>query len=155
MDFDTNHSDSPVQNDKPGSQAQPEPPAPASQPGLLAKLESLQEQVAKAHAAMERIERARRIEHLLQTARATDVRVAAELVEHTLAESGGKMEVEAAIQQVRRKRPGLFKPASPPASAMSGRTEPAPDEALSKLAERIGAGDHRSIMDYMRARRRS
>jgi hypothetical protein len=141
-----------------GNGAPAQPPADADATGLAAKLEALQEQVSKAHAAMERIERSRRIEQLLRAARAEDVAAAAELVEHTLAEGGGKMTLEAAIEQLQRKRPALFKrraSPTPPASAMSGRAPDATaDDTLADLARRIGAGEHRSIMEYMRARRR-
>ena len=150
----------PVNNDNAPPQAENRAASSAPNPGdpaaVLAKLEGLQEQISKTHAAMERIERSRQIDQAVRAARAVDPGIATELVEHTLAEGRGKVDIQAALEQVRRKRPGLFKQGSSPQSAMSPRPEAggtAPDDSLAKLAQRIGSGDHRSIMEYMRARR--
>lgn len=145
----------------------PPPPAvpagalqPSVQPGadpaesLAARLASLEEKLAQAVAALERLERLREIERALRAAGAADVALAMPIVERDMAEAPQR-EVSEAVAALRQRRPGLFvggTRSTGATSAPSGGGDPRAED-LAALALRAASGDPRAVRDYLRARR--
>jgi hypothetical protein len=112
---------------------------------LADKLDRLETRLNDAAQALQRIERAQRIDLAVRLARASDIAAATQAVEQIVRQRGIE-DLPAAIDELRRQRPGLFRP-SVQAPAMAAVSEPgaAPPTPT--------PGDRRSLMEYMRARR--
>ncbi len=121
---------------------------------LAARLASLEEKLARAVAALERLERLREIERALRSAGAADVALAMPIVERDIAETPQR-NVGEAVAELRQRRPGLFVGGTRSTGATSaprGGGEPRAED-LAALALRAAGGDPRAVRDYLRARR--
>ncbi|MFN0011800.1 MAG: hypothetical protein ACKVS8_09180 [Phycisphaerales bacterium] len=121
---------------------------------LAARLASLEEKLAQAVAALERLERLREIERALRSAGAADVALAMPIVERDIAEAPQR-DVSETVAELRKRRPGLFVGGTRTAGATgapSSGGEPRAED-LAALALRAASGDPRAVRDYLRARR--
>ncbi len=114
---------------------------------LRAQLDATRRQAADA-------DRARELQRLLVQARALDLDAATLLIQRDIADTP-EPDLAAAVRDLRRRKPHLFRPAALPTS-MSPRLAPAgagdnPEE-LAELA--ATTGDRRALLRYLRARRR-
>ncbi len=154
-------------------------PEVAAAPNLATRIEELSTRLAGAHAAIDRMERARHLERAAASAGALDPHEGASVIARELdrvaagapgAATGAiaaapegpipsPAALERAIRQARAGRPDLFKPArprSPLASPMSAGHAPAHAAPVRDSTRRAAAdaqGDRKALLDYMRARR--
>lgn len=123
---------------------------------LEKSLSELRTELESAKAALEGMQKRRELEQQLIDAKAQDVETALMLVEKTLAKSPDQ-DIGRAVADVKQRKPHLFEPPAPRASGAGGAS-PGPDyagaveEAFTK-ARRSG-GTRRSLLDYLRAKRR-
>jgi|GEM_PF-2264202 len=133
---------------------------------LIGELSQLRGEMAQAKAAIARAERRQMTERALMDAQCRDVRAAADAVEQrvgTTAEGpDAARQIAAAVEAVRRERPGLFAPVTPAGlggfgairgvhESGAGDTSTAPTLAI--LRERAQGGDRASLLLYLKARR--
>lgn len=120
---------------------------------LEAKVKDLAAELAQAREALDAAERRRTLERELTVQGAIDVEAASLLTEAAIA-AAPQADVRAAIADLRRRKPYLFRgrPAPPGSSALDG---PAAERVeLDRAADRARrAGDRASLMGYLRARR--
>lgn len=117
---------------------------------LEGKLAAAEKSLAEAHQALDSAERKRSIERELSRQGAIDIETAALLTEAAVT-AMPKPDVKAAISELRRGKPFLFR-TTPRVSAMSG----APSEASpleGAAAEARESGDRRALLRYLRMRR--
>jgi hypothetical protein len=106
----------------------------------------------EAQRALGESERRRRIEQALAGAGPIDTEAAFVLVEHAM--SGMKEpDVAAAVAQLRRTRPWLFRPAAESSASAGIGAGPAPGAIGDAAREAAATGDRRALLRYLRARR--
>ncbi len=112
---------------------------------LEAEVERLREQLAAS-------ERRRRIDQLLVEGEAIDVEAARLLTESALAQMD-EADVDAAVEELKRRKPYLFRRRRTASGAMAAhpRGEAPLDESA---AEAAASGDRRDLLRYLRLRRR-
>ena len=105
-----------------------------------------------ARRALGESERRRRIEQTLAASGPIDPEAAFILVEHAM--SGMKEpDVAAAVAQLRRSRPWLFRPAAESSAAAGIGAGPGPGAVGEAAREAAATGDRRALLRYLRARR--
>ena len=114
--------------------------------------QQLERQLAEAQQTITSLERRQKIDALLSESDAVDLEAARLLTELSVSQMD-QPDVAAAVRELRRSRPYLFRHRSAPTdSAMGARVEPISDDALA--AERAAAtGDRRDLLNYLRLRR--
>ncbi|HYE03208.1 MAG TPA: hypothetical protein VD963_08225 [Phycisphaerales bacterium] len=121
---------------------------------LSRRLARLEEDLAKARAALAESEQRRKVAQLLIEAGTTDMDAAAALIEKEIA--GGATDLAALVRELRRRKPHLFAPAreAHPGGAMSARWRPPPGDDLEEIAGRAAStGDRALLLRYLRLRR--
>lgn len=112
----------------------------------------LEKELAGAKAALVESERRRAVQTALIDARAVDVDAAGVLVEQALG-GEGKVSIDQAVRDLKRRKPHLFISGSHAAGAMGAHVQPA-TSGIADLAESAAAtGDRRRLLRYLRARR--
>lgn len=120
---------------------------------LEAKVHELEGALSESQSALRRSERERRLERSLQSAGAVDLETARLLAAQALEREEGVEDEAQAVEEIRRRKPFLFRQA-PPAGfgAMGASEEDVP--ALSGAAkEAARTGDRNSLLRYLRMRR--
>lgn len=123
---------------------------------LEKSLAELRGELESAKATLESMQKRRELEQQLIDAKAQDVETALMLVEKTLAKAPDQ-DIGRAVADVKQRKPHLFEPPAPRGSGAAG---PAPraeypgavEEAFAKA--RGAGGTRRSLLDYLRAKRR-
>ena len=146
--------DAPLDPNTPDEPANPTSDAESRVADLEAQLADLRSQLDDTRRQAADADRARELQRLLVHARAVDLDAATLLVQRDIGDHP-EPDLAAAVRDLRRRKPHLFRPAAPPPS-MSPRTAPPaagdnPDE-LAELA--ASTGDRRALLRYLRARRR-
>ncbi len=117
-----------------------------------AALAQAQSALDEARRALARSEQRRQVEQSLAEASPIDPEAALILVEHAL--SGmPEPDVKAAVGQLRRSRPWLFRPASSAAAASAAIGVSGADAVDNAAREAAASGDRRALLRYLRARR--
>ncbi|MEO1235565.1 MAG: hypothetical protein AAFX76_02125 [Planctomycetota bacterium] len=113
----------------------------------------LQRQLDESRQTIVALERRQKIDALLTDSDAIDLEAARLLTEVSVSQMD-EPDVDAAVSELRRQKPYLFRRRSPRSgSAMAPRVETPAEEELA--AERAAAsGDRRDLLDYLRLRRR-
>lgn len=112
----------------------------------------LEKELAGAKAALVESERKRSVQTALIDARAVDVDAAGALVEQALG-GEGKVTIDQAVRDLKRRKPHLFVSGAPATGAMGAHVQPTTN-GLADLAESAAAtGDRRRLLRYLRARR--
>ncbi|MEC9372665.1 MAG: hypothetical protein VYC34_02435 [Planctomycetota bacterium] len=131
--------------------------APAMEGGganaALAKISELEEALSTAQSALERSERSRSLEVALLQAETIDLETA-RLVSESVLEQMKEGDAAAAVAEVKRRKPHLFRQKAPsPSAAMSPAAE-GEGGALRAAAEQAAAsGDRTSVLRYLRLKR--
>jgi hypothetical protein len=114
---------------------------------------ALQRQIDESRQTVTALERRQKIDALLTDSDAIDLEAARLLTEISVSQMD-EPDVAAAVGELRRQKPYLFRHRpGPNDSAMGQRLEPAAPEALA--AERaVTTGDRRDLMDYLRLKRK-
>ena len=127
--------------------------AEASAAQLQGKLEEAATTLAQTREALGASERRREIDLELVRSQAVDVEAARLLTEAAVAQMK-EPDVVKAIGELKKRKPFLFRPARPQASAMTASAKPAPSDELTQIAEQARqTGDKRALLQYLRARR--
>jgi len=138
-------------SDDPTRSAPPPDPAPDDPADpLRLKLAETEQLLEQARRALDAAERRHTVERELWALGAIDTETAAHLV--TTALSGQDTpDVPAAVADLKRRKPFLFRPPAPPHSAMSGHAPPVSD--LDRAAADAQGGDRRAVLRYLRLKR--
>jgi hypothetical protein len=115
------------------------------------KLEQAEEELGAARRAVDDAERRREAERLLLEHGALDLETALMLTEAAVAQMD-EPDVAAAIDELRKRKTFLFTRRSR-SSAMSERTEQAPDPLGDVAEEARASGDRRALLRYLRLKR--
>jgi hypothetical protein len=124
---------------------------PNTPPDLSAKLTETESLLARAREALDASERKRQIERELFAENALDVETAAMLTEAVVA-GMDKADVRAAVADLRKRKPFLFRATTPRTSSVMGghaQSDPLADAA----AAARDSGDRRALLKYLRLRR--
>lgn len=122
------------------------------------RIAELERQLREAREALDASERRRQIERALGESDTVDIETASLLTEAAVAQMD-EPDVAIAIEELRRRKPFLFRaspaPAAPRGIAMRPAGEPGDDgAALDGLADRARqSGDRRELLRYLRQRR--
>lgn len=117
---------------------------------LGAQLAAARADLAAAREALGASERRRQIERALSEADTLDVEAAALLTEAAVA-SMSEPDVPAAVADLQRTRPHLFRQRTSLGGAMSEHIDP--PGAIDQAARAAGTGDKRALLRYLRLRR--
>jgi len=118
-----------------------------------AKMTGLEAQLKESRAAIDALDRRQKAAALLAEAEAVDMEAAMLLTEAAVAQME-EPDVTAAIGELRRRRPYLFRQRRNGAAAMAARVGDGEDEALDTLAaEASASGDRRDLLRYLRMKR--
>jgi hypothetical protein len=128
-----------------------QPTTPPASPDPSTKLAETESLLAQAREALDAAERKRQIERELFAENAIDVETAAMLTEAAVA-GMAKADVRAVVADLRKRKPFLFRPAAPRASAVMGNQSPA-DPLSDAAAHARDSGDRRALLRYLRLRR--
>ncbi len=128
-----------------------QPTTPPTTPYLAAKLAETESLLAQAREALDASERKRQIERELLQESAIDLETASMLTEAAVA-GMAKADVRAAIADLRKRKPFLFRAAPPRTSSVMGGHSPADPLADAAAAAR-DTGDRRALLKYLRLRR--
>lgn len=131
-------------------------PTPATDQ-LNAQVLQLQSALDEARDAVQQLERRQRINELLAEADARDLSAARLLTEAAI-EQMDDPDLELAVRDLKQHKPWLFRRhASPPptATAMPARFTDADDALADAAAQVQTSGDRRSLLNYLRLRRRA
>ena len=114
------------------------------------------QQLEEREMAISQLERRQRIDELLREADAIDLEATRLLTELTVAQMD-EPDVEAAVAELKRRKPLLFRPPARPAGAMSPRVqEHSQSHLLQTAAQEAGTtGARRDLLRYLRLRRRT
>jgi len=129
------------------------PPAAPSTPSpdLAAPLADTERLLAQAREALDASERKRQIERELSQEGAVDLETAAMLTEAAVA-GMDKADVRAAVADLRKRKPFLFRAGPSRGSSVMGGQLPADPLADAAAAAR-DSGDRRALLRYLRLRR--
>lgn len=123
------------------------PPDPADEAATL------RDELAKTLESLRAAELKRSIDRELFLAGAIDLASAAMLTEAAVSGMTSP-DAAAAVRELKRRRPGLFRPAAPPAGASMGpATSSGETDADRALAAASATGDRKALLHYLRARR--
>jgi hypothetical protein len=123
---------------------------------LEADLLNLRTELDGARKTLDAMVRRREVEQQLIDAKAQDVETALLLVEQTLAK-GTESDVGRVVAEVKQRKPHLFEPKIVPRPAAAGSAaEPVYESAVGAAFEkaRAAGGGRRTLMEYLRAKRR-
>lgn len=133
----------------PETQTPPPPDAPELTE-LQQRVQSLEGELAQANQTIVQLERRAQIDALLRESEAIDLEAARLLTEVAVA-SMAEPDVQAAVSDLRRRRPYLFRNRGPGALAMSAQANDDPaDDAGQRAAQ---TGSRRDLLRYLRLRR--
>ena len=118
---------------------------------LAVKLTETERLLAQAREALDASERKRQIERELSQEGAIDLETAAMLTEAAVA-GMPKADVRAAVAELRKRKPFLFRAAPARASGVMGGQAPA-DPLSDAAAAARDSGDRRALLRYLRLRR--
>ncbi len=117
------------------------------------KLAGLEADLKESRELIDSLERRQKAAALLAEAEAVDMEAAMLLTEAAVAQMD-QPDVAAAVGELRRRRPYLFRRRGNGAGAMSARVGDTQDEALDSLAaEASASGDRRDLLRYLRTKR--
>ena len=120
---------------------------------LETKLRETEGALAQSREALDAAERRRTVERELAREGAIDVETAALLTEAAVA-GMAKADLRAAIAELKRAKPFLFRAASPPRSgAMAGASSDSPSTLDDAAAAARESGDRRVLLRYLRLKR--
>lgn len=127
--------------------------APSDVDALVRELESARTDLAEREATITQLERRMRIDELLRDADAIDLEAARLLTEAAVA-AMDEPDVDAAVAELRSRKPRLFASTSPPRPFAQGAGDDEPtDEAMHAAAEAHATGNRRDLLRYLRLRR--
>lgn len=127
---------------------------------LETRLADLRGQLDAAQGALTAMTRRREVEAQLLDAKARDVETALMLVEQTLAKEPGA-DVRQVVDAIKSRKPHLFEPPALTPTAPRVSSAPAPEHGYASAVERAystaraASGARRSLLDYLRAKRRA
>lgn len=124
---------------------------PAPSPDLRLKLAETEQLLSQAREALDAAERKHTIERELWSQGALDVETATLLTEAAIA-GMPKPDARAAVAELKRRKPFLFRAPSPAASAMSPHA-PAANSLDQAAADARSSGDRRALLRYLRLKR--
>jgi len=130
------------------------PPTNSEAPGgpdLKLKLANTEQLLAEAREALDATERKRQIERELWQEGAVDVETVAMLTEAAVA-GMPKADVRAAVADLRKRKPFLFRTGSARGSGVMGGQAPG-DHLSDAAAQARESGDRRALLRYLRLRR--
>lgn len=129
--------------------------AEAQAASLESQVNDLQRQLDQRQRDIDAAERRRQIDQSLTDAGAVDLETARLLVESTIDNAHhDSPDVSQAVADLRRRKPFLFRGASPPASSAMSPRAASPDRAVADAAQTAAhTGDRTSLLRYLRARR--
>ncbi|MEX2212936.1 MAG: hypothetical protein WD768_02335 [Phycisphaeraceae bacterium] len=122
--------------------------------GLREQMKSMESELAQQRQVIESLERRQKIDAILADADAVDLEVARLLTESAV-EAMDEPDVAAAVQELRRMKPYLFRrSATPGAAAMAAKSRQLTSAPASEAADEAAAsGDRRDLLRYLRLRR--
>ena len=126
--------------------------------GGVERVEELERELGEARRTIEALERRQRVDALLVEAEAVDLEAARLLTERAV-EQMDEPDVSAAVEELRRHRPYLFRRreggAGGGGGVMAAREEEGDGGEVSQAAaEAAASGDRRALLRYLRLRRR-
>lgn len=122
------------------------------------RLAALETQLAEKDRVISDLERRERVTELLRQAHAVDLDATRLLAETVIAEMD-EPDVERAVEDLKRRKPALFRSVTPRPAAQSQRDADTTPAHVTQAADAARAasmtGRRRDVMDYLRLRRRS
>ena len=122
--------------------------------GLREKLKTMESELTQQRHVIESLERRQKIDAILADADAVDLEVARLLTESAV-EAMDEPDVGAAVHELRRTKPYLFRRSDAPgAAAMPARSRHAASQRVDQIADQAASsGDRRDLLRYLRLRR--
>jgi hypothetical protein len=126
---------------------------PAPETDLQARLTQTEQLLAQAREALDASERRRQIERHLLDEHALDLDTAALLTEAAVT-AMHPADIRAAVADLKRRKPFLFRPHAPRHAGAMGTASPtAADPLHTAAAHARDTGDRRALLSYLRLRR--
>lgn len=119
---------------------------------LETKLVEVEKQLGQTRSSLDAAERRRQIERELVQADAIDLESATLLTEAAIGAMNAP-DVALAVKDLRKRKPFLFRGASPRAPAMAGAPRGAPDDLGRAADEARTVGDRAALLRYLRLKR--
>jgi hypothetical protein len=121
---------------------------------LAGKLQEAEAELGHSREEVGRLERQQKIDRLLAESEAIDLE-AARLLTEAAVEGMDEPDVEAAVEDLRRHKPYLFRQRGPMRLTMGARSQTAPQaRAEDAAAEAKTSGSRRDLLRYLRLRRK-
>ena len=122
---------------------------------LQTQFEQASQQLQQTRQQLESIERRQRIDQMLIESEAVDLEAARLLTEVAVAQMD-KADVKLAVEDLRKRKPYLFRRTSGSGGSMTARPRPNQGHDLNQAAQAAAdSGDRRDLLRYLRMRRRT